>query len=92
MSRFYGTLQTRQTLSPDATARNPGARAGIGGSSRRKAQLPLMPQSEDANLVTRHHEAIQGHVARLAIGNHELADLTVYPATEQRVCSEIFDG
>jgi hypothetical protein len=60
--------------------------------SRDEADLPLVSDGEDSDLVPRHQEAVQGDVARRTVGNHKFADVGVNAPPQQRVGAKIVDG
>jgi hypothetical protein len=46
---------------------------------------------EDANLIAPDEKSVESHMAGVAVGNHELADVTSYAPAEQGMCGECVD-
>ena len=60
--------------------------------SGRVVKFALMPDRENANSILRGKEAVEGDVAGLAVGNHQLAQLSNDSAADQRMVCECVDG
>ena len=50
-----------------------------------------MAKREYAYFVAAYDKAIQRHIARAPIGNHELAQVAFHPATDQRIRFQVGD-
>ena len=57
-----------------------------------KTQFPLVPNRQNAYLILGSHESIQGDIARLTVGNDQLAQFAFYASANQGVRSQDFDG
>ena len=53
--------------------------------SRQQVKLALVPHAQDADLGTVWHESVEREVARLSERDHELPDVSVTNAADQRV-------
>ena len=70
----------------------PGPCAVAHRASGDEANLPLMSQGQHADLVACHHEPVQSDVTGLPIGDHELSNIAVHTATEERVGTQMVYG
>src|ERR1700730_12811681 len=57
-----------------------------------KTQFPLMPNRQNAYLILGSHESIQGDIARLTVGNDQLAQFTFHAPADQGVRGQDLDG
>jgi hypothetical protein len=57
-----------------------------------KAQFPLVPNRQNAYLILGSHESIQGDIARLTVGNDQLAQFTFYAPANQGMRGQDLDG
>ena len=48
-----------------------------------KTQFPLVPNRQNADLILGSHESIQGDIARLTVGNDQLAQFAFYASANQ---------
>ena len=60
--------------------------------SRDEADLALVSDGEDSDLLSGHQEAVQSDVARRTVRNHEFADVAVNAPPYQRVSDKIVDA
>jgi len=58
---------------------------------RQEPQLALMANGEDADLVSRDHESVQGNVTRLTVRNDQFTQLALEAPAYQRMCGKIVD-
>jgi hypothetical protein len=58
---------------------------------RSESHFALVSNGENAHLIAANDESVERHVAGVAVGNHELADVTSHAPAEQRMCGECVD-
>ncbi len=58
---------------------------------RQEPHFPLVTNGQNPRFIRRHHETIQGHIARLTIGNNQFAQFTFNASAHQRVCGQVLD-
>ena len=63
-----------------------------GQSLWQKPQFSLVAKRQNAHLVAGYHEAIEGYITRLAVGNNQFAQFAFDAPAHERVCREIIDG
>ena len=89
LARLDERCETGERRPPPRTSRGSMVEPGRLGL---KTQFPLVTNRQNAHLILGSHESIQGDIARLTVGNDQLAQFTFYAPAHQGMPGQDLDG